>query len=57
MASLGLVEADYVWVTQQIMAVAEKHASGRVTSTLEGGYNLNALGRSAVAHLKVLAAV
>jgi acetoin utilization deacetylase AcuC-like enzyme len=57
MASLGLVEADYAWVTQQIMAVAEKHAGGRVISMLEGGYSLSALGRSVVAHLKVLAAV
>ncbi len=57
MASLGLVEADYAWVTRQIMALAEKHASGRVVSMLEGGYNLSALGRSAVAHLKALAAV
>lgn len=57
MASLALVEADYAWVTRQIMAVAEKHAGGRVVSMLEGGYNLSALGRSAVAHLKVLAAV
>jgi acetoin utilization deacetylase AcuC-like enzyme len=57
MASLGLVEGDYAWVTRQIMALAEKHASGRVVSMLEGGYNLSALGRSAVAHLKALAAV
>jgi acetoin utilization deacetylase AcuC-like enzyme len=57
MASLGLVETDYVWVTQQIRDVAEQHASHRVISVLEGGYNLDALGRSVVAHLKVLAGV
>ena len=57
MASLGLVETDYVWVTQQIRDVAEQHASHRVISVLEGGYNLDALGRSVVAHLKVLAEV
>jgi acetoin utilization deacetylase AcuC-like enzyme len=57
MASLGLVETDYVWVTQQIRDVAEQHASGRIISVLEGGYNLDALGRSVAAHLKVLAGV
>jgi acetoin utilization deacetylase AcuC-like enzyme len=57
MASLGLVETDYVWVTQQIRDVAEQHASHRVISVLEGGYNLDALGRSVVAHLKVLVGV
>ncbi len=55
MASLSLVEADYTWVTQQIKVVAERHARGRIVSMLEGGYNLSALGRSAVAHLRVLA--
>ncbi len=52
---LGLVEADYAWLTQQIMAVADQYAQGRIVSCLEGGYNLSALGRSVVAHLKVLA--
>lgn len=57
MAALGLVEADYVWVTQVIKDVAERHAGGRMISVLEGGYNLGALGRSATAHLKVMAGV
>lgn len=55
MAQMGLVEADYAWITQQVMAVAKQHAQGRIVSCLEGGYNLSALGRSVVAHLKVLA--
>jgi acetoin utilization deacetylase AcuC-like enzyme len=38
-----------------LMAVAREHAQGRIVSCLEGGYNLSALGRSVVAHLKVLA--
>jgi len=54
MAMLQLVEADYAWVTRQIMAVAERDADGRIVSMLEGGYNLHALGRSVVAHLKTL---
>ena len=57
MASLGLVESDYVWVTQRISEVAEQHGSGRIISVLEGGYNLDALGRSATAHVKVLAGI
>ncbi len=54
MGNLALVEADYAWVTQQIMTVAHKHCQGRVVSCLEGGYALSALGRSAVAHVQVL---
>lgn len=55
MAQLGLVEADYAWLTRQVMKVAEQHAQGRIVSCLEGGYDLSALGRSVVAHMKVLA--
>ncbi len=55
MGSLGLLEADYAWVTQQLKAVARHHANGRIVSILEGGYALSALGRSVVAHIKVLA--
>jgi acetoin utilization deacetylase AcuC-like enzyme len=54
MAMLRLVEADYAWVTEQIKAVAERYARGRIVSLLEGGYELHALGRSVAAHLKVL---
>jgi acetoin utilization deacetylase AcuC-like enzyme len=57
LGQMGLVEADYAWITQQIMAVARQHAQGRIVSCLEGGYNLSALGRSVVAHLKVLAGI
>ena len=55
MAQLGLVESDYVWLTEQLMAVADKHANGRIVSALEGGYNLSALARSVVAHVRTLA--
>lgn len=54
MAMLDLVEADYAWVTGRIKAVADRHARGRIVSVLEGGYELHALGRSVMAHLKVL---
>lgn len=55
MASMGLVEADYAWVTQKIMEIAAKYAKGRIVSVLEGGYDLSALGRSATEHIRVLA--
>ncbi len=54
MAQLRLVEDDYAWVTRQTMDIAGKHAHGRIVSMLEGGYALHALGRSVLAHLKVL---
>ena len=57
MAQMKLVEDDYAWMTEQIMQVAKLYAQGRIVSCLEGGYNLSALGRSVVAHLKVLAEV
>jgi acetoin utilization deacetylase AcuC-like enzyme len=54
LGQLGLVEDDYAWITRQLVAVAEKHAQGRIVSCLEGGYNLNALARSVAAHLRAL---
>ncbi|VTU21967.1 histone deacetylase family protein [Variovorax sp. PBL-E5] len=54
MGNLGLVEADYTWVTQRIMEIARRHCRGRVISCLEGGYALSALARSTAAHVKVL---
>jgi acetoin utilization deacetylase AcuC-like enzyme len=55
LGQLGLVEADYTWITEQIKAVAQRHANGRIVSALEGGYNLSALGRSVEAHVRALA--
>lgn len=53
-ADLRLVEADFAWVTVEIGKIAGKYADGRIVSTLEGGYDLSALGRSVVAHIKAL---
>ncbi|MDL2356629.1 MAG: histone deacetylase family protein [Pseudomonadota bacterium] len=55
LGELALVEADYAWMTREIMDVARAYAHGRIVSCLEGGYNLSALGRSVVAHVKALA--
>jgi acetoin utilization deacetylase AcuC-like enzyme len=57
LGQLGLVEADYTWITAQIKDVAQRHAKGRIVSCLEGGYNLDALGRSVEAHVRALAGV
>ncbi len=55
MAQMGLVEADYAWITRAIREVADEVCQGRIVSCLEGGYNLSALGRSVVEHVRVLA--
>jgi acetoin utilization deacetylase AcuC-like enzyme len=55
LAGLNLVEEDFAWITEQAKGIASRYAQGRVVSTLEGGYNLDALGRSALAHVQVLA--
>jgi acetoin utilization deacetylase AcuC-like enzyme len=57
LGQLGLVEADYEWITRRIVDVANRHAQGRIVSCLEGGYALGALARSVAAHLRVLAGV
>jgi acetoin utilization deacetylase AcuC-like enzyme len=57
LGQLGLVEADYEWMTRRIKEVADRHAGGRIVSCLEGGYNLDALARSVAAHVRVLAGV
>lgn len=54
MSSLNLAEADYAWLTRELLAIAMTHCDGRVMSMLEGGYDLGALSRSVVAHLRAL---
>ena len=55
LADLRLVEDDYQWVTEFIVSIAIQYAQGRIVSTLEGGYDLDALARSVTAHLGALA--
>ncbi|MEL7047546.1 MAG: histone deacetylase family protein [Pseudomonadota bacterium] len=54
LASLQLVEADFIWATQVLSEIADKHAGGRVVSMLEGGYDLNALAKSCAVHVHAL---
>jgi acetoin utilization deacetylase AcuC-like enzyme len=54
LGGLGLVEADYAWITAKLMDIAKRHAKGRIVSCLEGGYNLSSLARSVAAHVRTL---
>jgi len=56
LANLNLTEADYAWVTRELIRVARAHAEGRIVSSLEGGYALSALGRSVTEHVRELVA-
>ena len=49
MASLRFTENDYAWITRELKRVADKHASGRIVSVLEGGYALSAYRLSLLA--------
>ncbi|HEY3948890.1 histone deacetylase family protein [Phenylobacterium sp.] len=50
----ALEAEDFAWATRAIVEVAGRHAKGRVVSSLEGGYDLQALGSSALAHVRAL---
>ena len=54
LSSLRLVEADLLWVTEQLIAYAERQCDGRVVSMLEGGYDLTALARSVGVHVRAM---
>ncbi|MCA3393315.1 MAG: histone deacetylase family protein, partial [Roseomonas sp.] len=54
LAQLRLTEADFAWITEELCALAARHAEGRVVSVLEGGYDLSALGSSVAAHVRAL---
>ena len=56
LANLELTEDDFAWVTARLREIAAKHAGGRMVSTLEGGYDLQALAGSAAAHVTELMA-
>ena len=56
LAQINLDAADFAWVTQEIAALSSQFSEGRIVSALEGGYDLQALADSALAHLEALAA-
>ena len=54
MSHLNFTEEDFHWITEQLVNVSYHCAKGRVISLLEGGYNLDVLGKSVVAHIRAL---
>ena len=54
LAQINLAAEDFAWVTEAILAVADRHTEGRVVSVLEGGYDLDALAASVAAHVRAL---
>ena len=54
LAGLNLEAEDFGWITRQIMQIADTHCQGQIVSTLEGGYDLDGLAQSAVAHVSAL---
>ncbi|MGR3433894.1 MAG: histone deacetylase family protein [Shimia sp.] len=54
LAGMALGDNDFAWITGQLCDLAARHCGGKVVSCLEGGYDLNALGRAAAAHVGVL---
>ena len=54
LAHLKFTEDDYKWITEALVDYASEHCNGQIVSTLEGGYDLGALGRSASVHIKAL---
>ncbi len=54
LGQMKLDEGDYIWITERIIDVAAKYCNGKIISSLEGGYNLEALAKSTAAHVKAL---
>ena len=54
LGNLNLNEADFAWVTHRLMDIAQRRCGGRLVSLLEGGYDLDGLGRSVAAHVGAL---
>lgn len=54
LASLRFHDEDFAWATEELLHIAESACGGRLISTLEGGYDIHALGRCAAAHVRAL---
>ncbi len=54
LANINLDAADFAWVTQKLMDIAQTSAGGRIVSVLEGGYDLQGLQESVAAHVGAL---
>jgi acetoin utilization deacetylase AcuC-like enzyme len=56
LAQLDIETEDFVWLTEELLAIAGRHAGGRLVSVLEGGYDLAALAESVATHVRTLMA-
>ncbi|TBR09493.1 MAG: histone deacetylase family protein [Lysobacter sp.] len=56
LAQLELDAVDFLWITGQLREISRRHCGGRIVSMLEGGYDLQALGECAAAHVGALVA-
>ena len=56
LAELQLDAADFGWLSEALVALADRHCQGRIVSALEGGYDLDALAESSIVHLRALGA-
>jgi acetoin utilization deacetylase AcuC-like enzyme len=54
LASLNWSTEDFAWLTSELCALAAELCQGRIVSTLEGGYDLNALAQATRAHVEEL---
>lgn len=54
MSYVSLTDADFRWVAEHIVRIADASASGRIVSALEGGYEVHSLARCVETHLRVL---
>ncbi len=54
LAELLLETEDFGWITDQLLAVADRVCEGRLVSVMEGGYDLRALAASAALHVRRL---
>jgi acetoin utilization deacetylase AcuC-like enzyme len=51
LANLNWSTEDFAWLTRELCKVADATCAGRVVSSLEGGYNLDALAASVAVHV------
>jgi len=54
MSYVSLTDADFRWIIEEIMKIADAFASGRIVSALEGGYEIHSLARCVETHIRVL---
>jgi len=54
LANLNWETDDFAWITRQLCDLADELCEGKIVSTLEGGYDLNALSAATRAHVEEL---